>query len=98
VTGFERVALQGTLKNSLGTPLGSTEVSVIANGVEYTTFTDTKGEYQIFGAIEGDIELFHSAAIQLVPVRLANKNIDFRLAFRSIDLRLPFESIHLRFA
>jgi hypothetical protein len=50
-------AVQGTLVNSSGTPLPATGVSLLANGVTYHTFTDSKGRYMFFCLFYGVIEL-----------------------------------------
>jgi hypothetical protein len=70
-----QISVRGTLRDSTGRPLSLTEVSLIANGVEYTTLTDPLGEYKFFGAIPGPIELY-SDGIILRLVAQPNKSID----------------------
>jgi hypothetical protein len=74
-----RFAFKGTLRTSTGTPLASSEVTMVANGVDYHTFTDAKGNYQFWGNIRGPIEEFRSGGIRLLPLVRPNKSIDLRL-------------------
>jgi hypothetical protein len=62
-TTLQPLSLHGSVKNSSGKAAGGKEVGLVANGVKYRTFTNTKGEYRIFGKISGPLQL-HAGGVK----------------------------------
>jgi hypothetical protein len=50
-------ALRGSVKSAAGRPAVGKEVTVVANGVKYRTFTNAKGDYRVYGRISGPLRL-----------------------------------------
>jgi hypothetical protein len=51
------LAVKGTLRNRIGALLPGTEITLLADdGLTYSTFTNTKGEYRFYGDITGPLE------------------------------------------
>jgi len=50
-------SLYGSVKTPSGKVVSGKEVDLVANGIKHRTFTNTKGEYRIFGTISGPLQL-----------------------------------------
>lgn len=48
---------KGVLRAASQAPLPASEVSLVANGITYHTFTNAKGEFKFFGYVSGPIQL-----------------------------------------
>jgi hypothetical protein len=48
---------KGVLNSATGAPLPAKEVTLLANGISYRTFTNQKGEYRFFGTVNGPMQL-----------------------------------------
>jgi hypothetical protein len=47
----------GTVMDSSGKPVTAKEVSMLANGITYHTFSDATGKYKFYGTVNGSFEL-----------------------------------------
>jgi hypothetical protein len=61
------LALRGRLIVSAGEPLAGREVLMVAEGVEYRTFTNANGEYRFFGDVRGPLRLQSAGFTKLLP-------------------------------
>jgi hypothetical protein len=71
------LSLSGTLTNSNGTPVPRREVTVVANGTTYRTFTNAKGQYRFFGGISGPLVIHAGTVTAALPQ--VRPNVDLRL-------------------
>jgi hypothetical protein len=72
-------SLSGTVLAPAGKPAAGVEVKVIANGVTHRTFTDSRGQYRVFGRVSGPIR---------VQVKGVSKDMPLP-STRKVDLVLP---------
>jgi hypothetical protein len=73
------VAFKGTVATSAGKPLPMREVSMIANGVHYRTFTNAKGEYRFFGSIRGPVKIQAGGTTKTLREVRPDTSVDLRV-------------------
>jgi hypothetical protein len=73
------LAVEGMLKSRAGKPVPRKEVTIVANGVTYRTFTNAKGEYRFFGKIHGPVKLQSSGVIKSLPSVAPSRPIELRM-------------------
>lgn len=78
IDASERPAFKGMLTGLNGQPIARQEVTAVAAGVTYRTFTDARGEYRVFGKISGPVTVKANGVTQVVPRIQPNQNIDLR--------------------
>jgi hypothetical protein len=63
----QEIAIDGTLQDAAGKPLPRAEVTLLANGTKHRTFTNAKGEYKFFGAINGPAKVSAGNMSRSIP-------------------------------
>lgn len=73
------LGLKGRLLSSNGQPLKMKEVTVVANGVRYRTFTNAAGDYRVYGRISGPVKLQTNGTVHTLPQLRENRVFDLKL-------------------
>jgi hypothetical protein len=66
-------SLRGSIMIHTGHPASGREVTVVANGVKYRTFTNARGEYRVFGRISGPLQLKVGTTVKNLPAVPASR-------------------------
>ena len=70
---------QGVVTNRAGQPVSGKEVSVIANGIRYSAFTNAKGQYHIFRRFSGPVRIQVAGVVKELPQIPTNRKVDIAL-------------------
>jgi hypothetical protein len=78
---FPTIAFQGRLLSKGNKqPMAWKEVVLIANGTKYRTFTNARGQYRFYGAINGPLKLQAALDTKVLPQIPHERVIDFELS------------------
>jgi hypothetical protein len=82
------ITLGGTLSSSDGKPLAGKEISVVAGGIKYRTFTNAEGRYRFFGNMIGPAKVRVDRTTWTFPNVQPSETFDIRLP-RPLPQPLP---------
>jgi hypothetical protein len=66
-------ALKGSVTRAGGRAAAGKEITVVASGKKYRTFTNGRGEYRLFGSISGPLRLQVGTLVKQLPQLPANR-------------------------
>lgn len=75
----QKPGLKGTLKDRNGKPVALKEITVVAHGTTYRTFTNARGEYRLYGDVSGPVTIRANGATQQLSKIELNKAIDLKM-------------------
>jgi hypothetical protein len=76
---YNSFAFSGLLTTAEGKAAPNQEISVIANGIEYRTFTNSKGEYRLYGNIRGPVVIRSTGVTKRISTLPTDGIVDLRL-------------------